>query len=776
MLSAFFAIGIAEAHVPHDSVAALAIPAELDDAGAWAVLVSAHLPLLAARDSRGFYELVGGEPMGDDPVDAAQLPDGTVVILGATELWWSDDLASWEHAPLPARLDQLVVDGDEVVLAGPDGVWSGRPEAIAEVSTEEARFLSRGTAVAFVGPVGEVWRREAATWQALPAVEGASAVVAAETHTFVGTAEGAVLRWDGASWVGCGALPGLPADHADVVVLAADPDDPGALYVATGVDGPYRSDDGCSSFEKRFGTSNIQYGGEGSPEDPHDAVTAVAARGDRLVVAGWMGLFRSEDGGRSWEASALLPVDYLRGLSAVSGEDGAVVIAEGPYASGPLVSADEGASWTGVNAGLTEDNVQEVVVDPHDPSRLYAVVGHLGFISRDGGASWVATDPAELGSFDADDAAPGVVWASGRDGVMRSEDAGGTWAPVPGLPAAGHFVGHVVWGGYDDCVATSGPTEVWCYQVGSWNLLFASEERAVGMVVSRGALVLGVESGALVYVAALPEQKLGPLVADALMSIAVSDDGTMFAGTQAGRVYRGIGTDDAWEVLPFRTPGPIWSLAPLPDFFTRRALLLGTLDGAYIVEGAAAADVSLATLSSWAPEQWVDDASHYFLREVCPESALAAGYGLDTRTELAPGCSLTATVRGSHLRLRGTSAGTAHADVRVDGEAVASIGGRVVSAPGALLDLDTSAGWHRVEVVGIGGEGLFLDSLEANDAPAEAGETGDTAGAPDPEHDCSCASGGSPAVTVAALGAVILARRVRTHTGVNTGVRTVPLR
>lgn len=766
MFALWFLSTVAGAHVPHDTVAALAFPADLAESGTWAVLVSAHLPLLSSRDERGFYQLVGGEPMGDAPVDAAQLPDGTVVILGGTELWWSPSLTTWEHAPLPGRVDQLVVDDEEVVLAGADGVWSGTPDDLAQVSGEPASYLSRGAAVAFVGPLGEVWRRDEGEWSALAAVPGTTAVLAGETDTFVGTAEGAVFRWDGGGWARCGELPDLPADHADVVVLASDPADATAVYAATGVDGPYRSTDSCSTFQKRFGTSGIQYDGEGSPANPHEAVTAVLANGDRLVVAGWMGLFHSEDAGRSWETSPLLPVDYLRGLSVVPGADGGTVILEGPYASGPLLSMDGGASWTAVNAGLAEDNVQQVVADPHDPARLYAVVGHLAYVSRDGGASWTATVPVQLGDFDPDESAPGVVWASGREGVVRSDDAGASWAPVPGLPATGHFVGRVAWGGYADCLATSGPTEVWCDDAGEWALMFASEEHAWGLGVSGAALVLGVESGVLEFVTDAPEQKLGPLVADQLISLAVTDDGTAFAGTESGLVYRRFADGERWEALPFRTPAPVWTLAPLPDFTHRGALLLGTLDGAYMVERDAEAAAAQSTLSRWAPEQWVDDASHYLVRAGCPESDRAVGYGLDTRTSVTPGCSLTTTVRGSHLRLRGTSAGTAHADVLVDGERVAAFGGREVSAPGTLVEVETTAGWHQVAIVGVGGEGLFVDSLEANDGASGVIGPGNTGDVPGP--DCGCGAGRAPA-GAALVALTILAGRRRAGRAPTTG-------
>lgn len=756
-----FLHGVAAAHVPHDTVASVALPSTLDASGRWVVLVSAHLPLLEARNNDGIFEIIGGEPMGDAPVATAQLADGTVVLVGATELWWSEEgLASWTHAPLPGAVTSAVADGDEIVLAGEGGVWAGLPWAMEMIFDEPASFLSNGGAVAVVGGGGEVWRRDGAEWTELGTVPEATSVLATADATFVGTREGTVLRWEGESWAACGSLSTEGAAHGDVVVLAVDLLDSTVLYVGTGIDAPYRSDDGCASFEPRFGTSNIQWDGEGSPEDAHEAVSAIAAYGDTVVVAGWMGLFLSNDAGNSWTPTSLLPADYLRGLAAAAGADGEPVVVEGPYASGPIRTADGGATWTGQNTGLVDDNVQEVAVDPLDADRLYAVVGHDGFVSGDGGASWTATDPADVGQFDVDEQEAGSAWAGGRDGVLVTHDAGATWTALTDLPATGHFVAHAGLADGSDCIATTSPTEVWCQSGRTWSLSFAAEERAIGLAGTATGLVLATEAGAVRWDGGSAEVTLGPLVADHIVSFTASGTGVLFAGTAAGLVIRSPDEGATWATWTFRFPAPVWSLAPLPAFIVRNQLLVGTLDGAFIVDGAGSEDVSVATISRWAPEQRVDDASHFLVREGCPDSAAGDGYALDTRTLMIPHCSLQTTLRGDVLRVYGTSAGTARADLLVDGEVVAHLGGQAVAEPGLLAGIEMGPGWHRVDLVGISGEGLFLDAVEANDTPlADTGEgPGDSEVRPEPE--CECAAGGGEGTFVALLmGAVVVGGR-----------------
>ena len=105
---------------------------------------------------------------------------------------------------------------------------------------------------------------------------------------------------------------------------------------------------------------------------------------------------------------------------------------------GVFKSADGGASWRAINAGLTNANVRALAVDPAAPATLYAGMWGGGvFKSTDGGLSWHAAN-AGLATLD--------VWSLAIDpeGSLAEihEDnnlayafmAGGSFPPDGGAP------------------------------------------------------------------------------------------------------------------------------------------------------------------------------------------------------------------------------------------------------------------------------------------------------------------------------------------------------
>src|SRR5262249_45558992 len=56
---------------------------------------------------------------------------------------------------------------------------------------------------------------------------------------------------------------------------------------------------------------------------------------------------------------------------------------------GVFKSTDGGASWIGINSGLSETSIRVVVVDPHASANVYAATSGGGvFRSTNGGATW----------------------------------------------------------------------------------------------------------------------------------------------------------------------------------------------------------------------------------------------------------------------------------------------------------------------------------------------------------------------------------------------------
>ena len=83
------------------------------------------------------------------------------------------------------------------------------------------------------------------------------------------------------------------------------------------------------------------------------------------------GVFKSTDGGGSWTAiNTGLTNTEVQALAIDPSAPGTLYA--GTYAGGVFKSTDAGVSWTEMNAGLATPNVTALAIDPTLPTKLYA--------------------------------------------------------------------------------------------------------------------------------------------------------------------------------------------------------------------------------------------------------------------------------------------------------------------------------------------------------------------------------------------------------------------
>ncbi|MBI4638627.1 MAG: hypothetical protein HY727_19995 [Candidatus Rokubacteria bacterium] len=140
---------------------------------------------------------------------------------------------------------------------------------------------------------------------------------------------------------------------------------------------------------------------QGAPAFEHVHALALDARGRVLWLGAHTGLYRSEDGGRSWTKVALPVAHHEPDVMAIAihpTEPDLVYV--GTHEAGVLRSTDGGRTWRAANTGLGGLDVHGLAIDPNTPIKLHALVRDRGagvYRTLDGGAKWVRVDDGPAG-------------------------------------------------------------------------------------------------------------------------------------------------------------------------------------------------------------------------------------------------------------------------------------------------------------------------------------------------------------------------------------------
>ena len=273
---------------------------------------------------------------------------------------------------------------------------------------------------------------------------------AADPDLIAEAARGLALRGIGPALMG-----GRIAD------IAVHPDDPTTWYVAVGSGGVWKTTNAGIAWTPVF-DDQPSYSIGDVAIDPSDPDVVWVGTGENVSgrhVAWGDGVYRSRDGGRSWEHMGLAASEHI-GKILVDPRDGNTVFvaAEGPLWSaggerGLYRSADGGATWEAVLTVDENTGVTDVEFDPVDPDVMYAatyerrrtvwslLAGGPGsgiHKSADGGRTWrevtVGLPDGDMGKIGlaVSPANRDVVYATieaGPDarGFYRSRDRGESW-------------------------------------------------------------------------------------------------------------------------------------------------------------------------------------------------------------------------------------------------------------------------------------------------------------------------------------------------------------
>lgn len=232
---------------------------------------------------------------------------------------------------------------------------------------------------------------------------------------FVATAAGGMWKTNNAGVTWKAVADSMPSySYGDVTM---DPNNSNVIWAGTGEnnsqrsvgygDGVYKSVDGGNSWDN-VGLKNSEHVGEILIDPRNSDVVYVAAQGPLWNKGGDRGLFKTTDGGKTW--NNVLEISEHTGVSDIAFDpNNPDVIYATSYQrrrhvwtlinGGPestiYKSTDAGKTWNKINKGLPKVDLGRIGIDvaPTDGNIVYAIVeaakGKSGFYrSTDGGSSW----------------------------------------------------------------------------------------------------------------------------------------------------------------------------------------------------------------------------------------------------------------------------------------------------------------------------------------------------------------------------------------------------
>jgi len=329
-----------------------------------------------------------------------------------------------------------------------------------------------------------------------------------------------------ATWTAIGPAPivggyaGTGGDSGRIAGVAPDPTNPDVLYIAAAGGGVWKTTDATTASPSWTPLTDNITDANGNPVPLFMGAIAVAPNKPNVIYAGTgeannsgdsfygRGILVSQDGGKTWTLETAGGAFDRRSISKIAVDPSNANIAYAAVAdfaengllgnTGIWKTTDGGVTWTNTTAGPLNDTIDsfsDVVVDPNNPTTVYAALGtffgNFGsanngiYKSTDGGTTWnllsnfpngvkdgrisLAISTANSGNvLYADVSGTGASGSTGFGSLFKIEksiDGGATWTDL--TAAASDFTGGQGW--YDLTMAVDPSNSSIAYAAGSTN-------------------------------------------------------------------------------------------------------------------------------------------------------------------------------------------------------------------------------------------------------------------------------------------------------------------
>lgn len=390
------------------------------------------------------------------------------------------------------------------------------------------------------------------------------------------------------SWVPVGPPGG------DVRSLAAHPQTPEIVYLGTAGGVLYRSEDSG----QRWGRMKPGFPLNGmSLDDLAVAPDGTVYVGYWALRGGGGGVARSDDGGRTFTVLPGISGQAVKSLALAPGHPETIIVGT---LSGVFRSENGGRSWKRISAeGHPEiKNVNSIAIDPDEPGVIYAGTWHLPWKTTDSGATWKSIHTGMINDSDVmtltfDRRNPRTIYATACSGIYRSQNAAGRWSKVQGIPSSSRRTRAFAQHRQDPETFFAGTTEgLWVTENGgtSWALRTA-KELVVNALVAQpdGSLLVGTDGAGV-----LRTTDAGRTWADSNTGFSERFVSRVLFAPSGGRVVVGVTADRRHGgVFVAPTPEGPWTRLGtglegrevLTVGLAGSTILAGTDDGVFLSEG-----------------------------------------------------------------------------------------------------------------------------------------------------------------------------------------------